>query len=120
MAATISPAGTAGRPATAFNGDGKLDVAATSNDVDSVLLGTGTGTFMPKVDYPSGGTAMHIAIGDLDVDGKADITTKREFGAGADPVGIVIADFDKDGHPDLGVANQRSDSVSVLQQACVQ
>ncbi len=41
-------------------------------------------------------------------------TGPTNFAAGDFPVGVAVGDFDGDGDPDLGVANARSDDVSVL------
>jgi hypothetical protein len=65
-----------------YNGDGKLDIAAsdTVNGVIQVFLGNGDGTFQQPVSYPAGA-------------------------AGAYTVGIVTADFNGDGKPDLAFVN---------------
>ncbi len=71
-----------------FNADGKLDVAVAnygSNNV-SVLLGSGTGTFAPAVNYATG----------------------------TGPWAITSGDFNNDGKPDLAVTNFSSNNVSVL------
>jgi hypothetical protein len=75
-----------------LNKDGTPDLAIAnqhSNSV-SVLLGIGTapGTFQPKVDYTTGSTSG--------------------------PVSVAIGDLNNDGTPDLAIANQGSNSVSVL------
>ncbi len=70
-----------------FNGDGKLDVAATdgTNGVD-ILLDDGGGTF---------GHATH-------------------FVAGSKPSGIVLGDFNHDSKLDLAVTNTNDNTVSIL------
>ena len=72
-----------------FDGDGKLDLAVTDYDTDtvSVLLGDGTGAF---------GTPDAYDVGD-------------------GPVAVVAGDFDSNGCSDLAVANSESmSSVDVL------
>ncbi|WP_175517000.1 FG-GAP-like repeat-containing protein [Planctomicrobium piriforme] len=63
-----------------FNGDGKPDVASSSNygKVTSVLLsttvaGSSTMSFAPKVDLPVGHLAHQADAGDLNGDGKPDL-----------------------------------------------
>src|SRR5579872_105336 len=73
-----------------FNGDGKLDIAATDYNAGTVQIfnGDGTGNF----------TAGPTFNTDL---------------ASANPYGVFVADFNKDGHPDLAIANYGSD-ISIL------
>jgi hypothetical protein len=76
-----------------FNGDGRADLAAanlSANTVTVLLNVTG-----------SGAAAVAFA-------------TQRTFAAGAAPTAIAAGDFNGDGRPDLAVANQNSDTVSVL------
>ncbi len=89
-----SPFATGQRPETMvaadFNGDGRLDIAtanALSDDV-SILLGTGTGSFLP-------------------IPGQA-------IPAGTTPSAIAAADFNRDGLPDLATVNRNGGSVSIL------
>lgn len=93
-AAAGSPFATGQRPETMvaadFNGDGKLDLAtanALSDDV-SILLGTGTGSFLP-------------------IPGQV-------VAAGTTPSAIAAADFNRDGLPDLATVNRNGGSVSIL------
>jgi hypothetical protein len=73
-----------------FNGDGKADLAVTSDpnaDV-KVLLGNGSGGFSPMSGSP--------------------------FPAGMFPRGLVVGDFNGDGRADVAVANSGSNSITVL------
>ena len=73
-----------------FNGDGKADLAVTSdpNGNVTVLLGNGSGGFSPMSGSP--------------------------FRAGMFPRGLVVGDFNSDGRADLAVANFGSNNISVL------
>jgi hypothetical protein len=68
-----------------FNGDGKPDIVATSNDNYSngnvnVLLnnGDGSGTFGAAQAYAVGGFATSVAVGDFNGDGKPDLAVTTE------------------------------------------
>jgi Flp pilus assembly secretin CpaC len=63
-----------------------LAVANKGANTVSVLLGTGDGTFGPKVDYPTG----------------------------AVPISVVTGDFNGDGNLDLAVANQSDNTISLF------
>jgi len=66
-----------------FNGDGKLDIAATDNfnGVVQIFTGNGDGTFTVGATY------------------------KTDTATGANPVGLIVGDFNGDGKPDLAVIN---------------
>lgn len=72
-----------------FNGDGKLDIAATDYNAGTVQLfnGDGTGNFTPGQTFNTGGS---------------------------EPYGLWVADFNKDGHPDLAIANYGSPNITIL------
>ena len=80
-----------------FTGDGRPDLAVTTQDVNAVTVllnegaGWGHGGFLPQATY---------AIGSLS--------------NGDKPVSIAAGDFNGDGLLDLAVANPGSDSVAVL------
>jgi hypothetical protein len=133
-----------GRPVSVavgdFNGDGKLDLAVANEGIGfitggvSVLLGKGDGTFLPAVNYPTGGSNA-VAVGDFNGDGKLDLavlssgtvrvllgngdgtfqTTNVSYAAGSEPSSVAVGDFNGDGFPDLAVANQTyAGTVSIL------
>jgi parallel beta-helix repeat protein len=58
-----------------FNGDGKLDLAASSSDYASIeiLLGNGDGTFQRPVDDPVPLKPAALHVGDFNGDGKLDV-----------------------------------------------
>jgi hypothetical protein len=75
-----------------FNGDGKLDIAATEEPANSVFvfLGNGDGTFQAKTTYvmdptypctaPAACGPYHISVGDFNQDGRKDIITANAEG----------------------------------------
>jgi hypothetical protein len=125
------------------DGDGKPDLA-TANYTDntvSVLRNTstaGTVSFATTLDVGTGSGPSSVAIGDVDGDGKPDLTTanytdntvsvlrntstagtvsfapKVDVGTSSNPYSVSIGDVDGDGKPDLAVANRSSNTVSVL------
>lgn len=127
-----------------LNGDGKADLAATSQGDDgdgpwnvSVLLGRGDGTFDSAVTYPVGTSPQFVIASDLDGDGSPDLATAdyaadgvsvligngdgtfrsaANYGAGTGsaPYGVASGDFDGDGKPDLVTANSGTNGISVL------
>ena len=74
-----------------FNGDGKLDIAATdvNNGFVQIFNGVGDGTFSIGSTFAT------------------DLTNTR-------PQGLVAGDFNHDGHPDLAVQNGNGQNVGVL------
>ena len=128
------------------DGDGKPDLAVPNitNSSVSVLRNTSTSgsvSFDPKVDFGTGTGPYSVAIGDVDGDGRPDLAvanylsntvsvlrntstsgsisfaTKVDFGTGSKPYSVAIGDVDGDGKPDLAVANNGSNTVSVLLNA---
>jgi hypothetical protein len=109
-----------------FNGDGKLDLAVTFPQSQSVLilLGNGDGTFAAGPSFSTGANTApyYISTGDLNNDGKADLLVGNQSGlnqvevmlgngdgtfTAATPlqivegVNIAIADFNGDGKMDI-------------------
>ena len=122
-----------------FNGDGKLDLAATLNRDQfgyiSILIGNGDGTFQVPNNYASGRFSRQIVAGDFNGDGKIDLAQaelgsnlmtllkgkgdgtfepQSQYGVGVGPIGIVMADFNGDNLPDAAVVNLGSNTVSVF------
>src|SRR5262249_41956217 len=122
-----------------FNGDGKLDLAVTNadgsaagNDIVSILLGNGDGTFQAAVNYKVGLNPISIAVADLNLDNKQDIAVAFHGSVGTGqtggvslllgngdgtfqpainlasndyPQGIVAGGFNGDHQTDLAVSN---------------
>jgi hypothetical protein len=121
-----------------LNGDGQSkDLAVTYlwNPACHTWWNRGDGTFGPDDYCTIPGSALSIAIGDLDGDGKPDLAMTAnasntvavyscplastvspgiEYGTGLDPESVAIADFNSDGRLDLAVANRYGNTVSVL------
>ena len=74
-----------------FNGDGKLDIAATDYNGGVVQLFNGDG-------------AGNFTVGSV---------FNTDLASNA-PYGIVVGDFNKDGHPDLAIANYNGLDVAIL------
>jgi hypothetical protein len=128
-----------------LDGDGKPDLAVANNGSNTVSVyrntstsgSIGTGSFAAKVDFATGGLPYSVAIGDLDGDGKPDLSVanfvsnnvsvirnkstigsidfyaKVDFATDTFPGSVAIGDLDGDGKPDLAIANQRG-TVSVM------
>jgi hypothetical protein len=105
-----------------FRGDGRIDLAVSSDNGVSVLLGNGDGTFQPPVLVT--GASGALVTGDFRGDGRTDLAgpagdgvevllgngdgtfqspARYEFGTYVDRV--VAGDFNGDGRTDLAVAN---------------
>jgi Big-like domain-containing protein/VCBS repeat protein/FG-GAP repeat protein/exosortase sorting signal-containing protein len=70
-----------------FDRDGRRDlvVAMVDSDADhvAVLKGNGNGTFAAPERFDSGATPLHVATGDFNADGRADIVTANASGNNA-------------------------------------
>lgn len=126
-----------------LDGDGDTDLATAnllSNDV-SVLLNTGSGSFLPALHYPAatgsielGFRPIALVAADVTGEGLLDLVTANvasddisvlpgtgvgTFGppliqsAGDEPRDVAAADFDGDGFVDVAVANGLDDDVLV-------
>ncbi len=117
-----------------LDGDGELDLAVAnscSNNI-SVLINDGFGTFLPKVDYPTGKEPLSISAADFDGDGDVDLaaanfgdvekhdsstvsvlknngdgtfSAKIDYLTGLSSIAVFAGDLDGDGDIDLAVAN---------------
>jgi len=124
-----------------FNRDGKLDLAITnSNDQTvTVLLGNGLGGFVAArgSPFPAGDGPFSVVVGDFNRDGKPDLAVVdtadgtvtillgdglggftaaggSPFPVGVSPVSLATGDYNGDGNPDLAVANAGDNTVTVL------
>lgn len=127
-----------------FNGDGKLDIAVANNNAPgsiSIFPNNSTPTslaFLPRQDFTTGNNPYSIAAGDINGDGKPDITVSNEidntvsvlinsgsgnsiafdphidYATGNYPRSANIADENGDGKPDLIIGNNNDNTVSVL------
>ena len=100
-----------------------------------------TSSLAPKEIFTTETTSFHVAVGDLDGDGKPDLAvtnnttnsvsvlrntssagtingssfaTQVPFTTGADPIGVAIGDLDGDGKPDIATANNSANTVGVF------
>ena len=116
-----------------LNGDKKLDIVLVgcstqgTNNVVTVLLGNGNGTFRPPVTYAAGASGL-LKIRDVNNDGALDVIVPNSQNRGTNVAvllgngdgtlraaqqyvvdgavtGVVSADFDFDGFADLAVGN---------------
>ncbi len=141
-----------------LDGDGKPDIVFSvfSNQLVSIYRNTSSGGvisfdsdgdysrgfYSSGICYSTGSNPENIAIGDLDDDGKPDITipnygsntvsvfrntgssgnisfdAKIDFTTGNNPTRVSIGDLDGDGKLDLAVTNGQSNTVSVFKNLC--
>ena len=120
-----------------FNGDGKLDLAITNLNSDSVriLLGNGDGSFSQGSQIHVGHRPTAVAVGDFNLDGHLDLVVTNAadntlsvllgngdgtFAAASNvavssrPVSVAVGDFNGDGKLDLAVAGLLSSTVTIL------
>ena len=130
-----------------LNGDGKLDLAVVDLLVNTVSIllnttaaGAATPSFAPKQDFATGDGPLSVALGDLNGDGKLDLSVAnfnssnvsvllnttapgsatssfsgiQDFATGDGPSFVTMGDLNADGRLDVVVANFVFDTVSVL------
>ena len=130
-----------------FNRDGNLDMVVAdcsaegcdstdrSDNIASVLLGSGDGTFQASVSYRVGRGPRAVGIGDFNGDGVPDVVVTaarassvavmygrgdgtfpliRQFAADSDSFFVAVGDFNHDRAMDLAVANEAGSSISIL------
>ncbi|MCZ6776132.1 MAG: VCBS repeat-containing protein, partial [Ignavibacteria bacterium] len=122
------------------NGDTKLDIITTHDDVTlmTILIGDGKGGFTPAPNSPFdlGHRAYKVIIIDLNQDNRIDMVMcgypkyviallgdgkggfanaqGLPFEVGDGPNGIVVGDFNGDNNLDIATANSGSNNVTVL------
>jgi len=125
------------------DGDGRADLAVVNVISSSVSVFRNTGSdgivnYTEKVDLATGYSPQSVSLGDLDGDGKIDLVVANEgsnsisvfhntssvgtinyadkidITTGSKPSSFSIGDLDGDGKADLAVANNFSNTVSVL------
>lgn len=122
-----------------LNGDGKMDVVVTNDQVDgtiAVLLGNGNGTLQPAVTHAAGAYPEFIALADFNHDGHLDVAVTNRAVAGGpgwvtiflgkgdgtfqnpvvygpfhDAFSISISDVNHDGHLDIVIGDVASGSL---------
>jgi photosystem II stability/assembly factor-like uncharacterized protein len=127
-----------------IDGDGRLDLAVTNSDSNSIsairnISVSGSISLISSKYFRTGQWPLNISVGDIDGDGKPDIATvnqhennisvfknistsvsislasKVDFSTGDYPFDAVILDINEDSRPDLIVSNHNDNSISVLQ-----
>ncbi len=87
-----------------FNGDGRLDLAATATqgNVVSVLLGNGDGTFQTHRDFAAGENPYQLAVADFNGDSKADLVVTSLLSASTPTYNVLLGNGDATFQPPSG------------------
>ncbi|HUO25660.1 MAG TPA: FG-GAP-like repeat-containing protein [Candidatus Aquilonibacter sp.] len=111
-----------------FNNDGKMDLAVSNGNGNSisVLLGNGDGTFQSQASVGTGNIPYSVIVDDFNGDQKMDLVaansggntvsvilgngdgtfqTRSDYPAGPSPYAVAAGDFNRDGILDLVVTN---------------
>lgn len=123
--------------------DGKPEMIIANSASNNIsvfqnLSTIGNIAFANKIDYAVGNNPKSVSIGDIDGDGKVDLTvanmgsntvslflntsstgsitlaSKLDFATGSSPNFLVLGDFNGDAKLDLAISNQNDNSVSIL------
>ena len=120
-----------------FNGDGKLDLAASNlgSNTISVLIGKGDFFFQNTTEIVTAANPAVLVTGDFNKDGKLDLAVsnygansvsvflgagngtfgpKTDFAVEVSPVGLVAADLNGDSKLDLAAACVENDKITIL------
>jgi hypothetical protein len=124
-----------------FNNDNRLDIVVANVEIANlgIFIGYGDGTFAVMITYStgSGSAPVSVVVGDFNNDSRLDVAVANSAtdnidvlfgngngtfsnqmtfptGSGSEPSSIAIGDFNNDNQLDIAVANQGSDSFSVL------
>lgn len=119
-----------------FNGDGFIDLATGNQNGQSVavLLNSGTGSYLPPVVVPIGGSVHGLVVLDADSDGDMDIAATNQNniallrnvgngtflapvffnGGGNGEWSLAVADANGDGKPDLFCGTSGTQALTVL------
>ncbi len=119
------------------NGDGKVDLIASSQGSNQIMvyLGNGDGTFQTAIVLSGTAGPSSLVAADFNGDGNLDIAfteinnslveimygdgtgafpTTQTVSVGSGPTSLVTGDYNGDGVPDLAVANAIGNTVSIL------
>ena len=111
-----------------------VGIAVELSLADAALLASSAPAFAQAKNYSTGRYPVALALGDLNNDGKQDITTanfggqtvsvllnrgggrfgvRRDYPTGRGAHSVAISDVNGDGNPDLAIANRDANTISV-------